>query len=106
MTVITVFGLVVAFLTLWFVQYGPHGVRRPLWPAFSSTLASVVFLSAGAFGYNLSTPERFVEGTAWRDGVIWWQVWIGVALLVFAGAMWRHGLRAIRSGSISLNDRA
>jgi hypothetical protein len=69
-------------------------------------MASVLFLCAGAFGYNLSTHDRFVEGTAWRDGVIWWQVWIGVAVLVFAGAMWRHGLRAIRSGSMPINGQA
>jgi hypothetical protein len=69
--------------------------RGPLWTAFSSTFTSALFLGAGAIGYNLSTSDRFVEGTAWRDGVIWWEVWIGIGLLVFAVVMWRRGLRAI-----------
>ena len=97
MTVLTVFvTLTIAILASWYSQYGPFGVRRgPLFPAFSSTLASMLFLGAGVLGYNLSRHERFVEGTAWRDDVIWWEVWIGVGLLVFAVVMWRRGLRHI-----------
>lgn len=97
MTLITVLVVfVVVMLAVWFSQYGAFGVRRgPLWPAFSGTFASLLFIGAGLFGYNLNRHERFVEGAAWRDGVIWWEVWIGVGLLVFAVAMWRRGLRAI-----------
>lgn len=97
MTVLTVFAvLVVVIAVSWYSQYGAFGVRRgPLWPAFSGTFASMLFLGAGVAGYNLNRHERFVEATSWRDGVIWWEVWIGIALLVFAVAMWRRGLRGL-----------
>jgi hypothetical protein len=68
--------------------------RGPLWLAFSGTLAALLFIGAGAAGYNMSRYQRSVEGTAWRDGVIWWEVWIGVAFLVIAVAMWQRGLQA------------
>ena len=98
MTVVTVFVvLAIAILATWSSQYGAFGVRRgPLWPAFSSTFVSILFLGAGVVGYNLNRHERFVTGTSWRGGVIWWQVWVGVGLLVFAAAMWRRGIRSIR----------
>ena len=106
MAVITVFVvLVISIIATWHSQYGAFGVRRgPLWPAFSSTFVSILFLGAGVFGYYLSRHERFVAGTAWRDGVIWWQVWVGLGLLVFAGAMWRRGLRSIRSEPLPLQS--
>jgi hypothetical protein len=107
MTAITVFVvLVVSIIATWHTQYGAFGVRRgPLWPAFSGTFVSILFLGAGAFGYNLSRHERVVAGTVGRDGVIWWHVWVGVGLLVFAGAMWRRGLRSIRSEPLPTRSR-
>jgi hypothetical protein len=69
--------------------------RSPLWLGFTATAASAVFLTAGIIGYNLSRRSRFFAGTAWTDGVIWWQVVVGVALVPVAIYLLRRGVRDI-----------
>lgn len=69
----------------------------PLWMAFGSTLAAGIFLGAGAVGYTLSRHDRFVAGTGWSGGVIWWEIWVGIAAATIAFFMWRRGLRSLRA---------
>ena len=69
--------------------------RRPIFNALSLTAAAVLFLTTGVMGYTLSKHDRFVAGTAWTDGVIWWQVAAGAVLLVPAAFFWRSGLRRL-----------
>ena len=71
--------------------------RRPLWNAFSLTAAAILLVVTGLVGYTLSKHDRFVAGTPWTDGVIWWQVAVGGALLAAAVWFWRKGLREIRA---------
>ena len=87
-----------AFVAVWwFTFHRVSGGRiwSPLWMAFSATAASMLFVVAGAIGYTLSRHDRFVAGTAWSDGVIWWQVLVGLALVPLALVLWRIGLRSL-----------
>jgi hypothetical protein len=87
-----------AFVAVWwFTFHRASGGRiwSPLWMAFSATAASMLFVVAGAIGYTLSRRDRFVAETAWSDGVIWWQVLVGLALVPLALILWRVGLRSL-----------
>ena len=55
-------------------RYGSRGCSQsPLWLGFSTTAASALFLVAGITGFKLDKHSRFVTGTAWTNGVIWWE---------------------------------
>jgi uncharacterized membrane protein len=69
--------------------------RSPLWLGFTATAASALFLIAGIIGLNLSKRRRFFDGTAWADGVIWWQVVVGLVLVPVAVYLLRRGARDI-----------
>jgi hypothetical protein len=63
--------------------------------AFSATAGAIIFVVAGLIGYTLNRHDRFVAGTPWADGVIWWQVLVGLALVPLAAFLWRIGLRSL-----------
>ncbi len=69
----------------------------PLWLAFSATAASIMFVVAGAIGYNLSKHSRFLAGIAWSPAVIWWEIGVGVALAVLSALLWRQGVRSLHT---------
>jgi hypothetical protein len=97
--VIVVLALV-ALLAVWNVfLYKRSGGRAwsPLWMAFSATAAAVLFLVAGTIGYTLSRHDRFVAHSAWRDGVIWWEIGVGFGTAFLAAYFWRKGLQRIRA---------
>jgi hypothetical protein len=72
--------------------------RRPIFNALSLTTVAALFLVSGAIGYTLDRHARFVAGTAWSGGVIWWQVAVGAACLAAAAWFWRRGLRELWRG--------
>jgi hypothetical protein len=86
--------VVTVLVTWWWFLYKHSGGRiwTPLWMAFTTTALAALFLVAGTIGYTLSRRARFVDGTAWSDTVIWWQVGVGLALLPVAAYLWRKGL--------------
>jgi len=67
--------------------------RTPIFNALSFTAASTLFVVSGLCGYTLSRHDRFVAGTPWSPTVIWWQVWMGLAIVPLAAWFWRAGLR-------------
>ena len=67
-------------------------LRNAYWSAFTFTAAAGLFLTSGVIGYNLDKHDRFVAGTAWPGHVIWWEVWIGVAITAVAAWFWRSAL--------------
>jgi hypothetical protein len=69
--------------------------RSPLWLGFSATAASALFLMAGVTGFNLSRHSQFSTGSAWTDGVIWWEVVVGLVLASAAIYLVRRGVREI-----------
>jgi membrane protein DedA with SNARE-associated domain len=73
----------------------PHR-RPPSFIALSFSAAGLLCAVAGAIGYNLSRHSRFVEGTAWRSSVIWWEVLTGLALLVASVFWWRRAFQSWR----------
>lgn len=86
----------------WFLHRASRGrMWSPLWMAFSATAVAMLFIGAGAIGYALGAQERLVEGTAWSDQVIWWQVGVGVAFVPLAALLWRIGLRSLSRTSDS-----
>jgi hypothetical protein len=89
-------GFLVAWT--WFLHRRSGGRQwSALWLAFSSTTGAVFFLTAGVLGYRLDRRARFFTSTAWSDTVIWWQIWIGVAMAVAALYFWRRALRGLRT---------
>ncbi len=91
-----------AFVALWWFAFHKASGGRvwsPLWMAFSATTGAIIFLVAGLIGYTLNKHDRFVAGTPWADGVIWWQVFVGLALVPLAAVLWRIGLRSLGPSS-------
>ena len=92
--------LFLAFLAAWNIfLYKRSGGRawHPLQLAFSATATAVLFIVSGSIGYTLSRHDRFVAQTAWTGGIIWSQIWVGLAVTVVAIVLWRMGLRSIRA---------
>jgi hypothetical protein len=88
-----------ALVVVWHTVTGWRRGRRayrPLWLAFTSSAAALLFVGAGVLGYNLSRHSRFIAGTAWSDTVIWWEVWTGLAAGAMSVLFWRAGVRSIR----------
>ncbi|HJR58217.1 MAG TPA: hypothetical protein VJ813_02420 [Vicinamibacterales bacterium] len=94
--VLTLVGLLAAW-TLFLHKRSRGRAWSPLWMAFGATLAAGLFLVAGTLGYMLSRHDRFIAGTAWSGGVIWWQIWVGVATSLLAVLLWRAALRSLRT---------
>ena len=93
--------VMIAFLAGWntLLYKRPAGQRlTPLSMAVTATFAALFFIVSGGIGYTLSKHDRFVAHTAWTDGVIWSQVWVGLTVAAFAVVLWRRALRSIRSG--------
>lgn len=64
--------------------------------AFNFTLAAAGSLIAGLIGFHLDR-QRTPSGSRWSEHIIWWQIWMGLALTCVAVWFWRKGLREIRS---------
>jgi MYXO-CTERM domain-containing protein len=52
---------------------------------FSATAAGLLFFVAGLIGWDLSYSHGWFQGTKWVDGPVWWEVGIGLGLLLLAG---------------------
>ena len=95
-------GAVIVVLIAWWWRFhfwsNTPGARRsqsPLWLGFSTTAASALFLVAGIIGFELDKHRRFVTGTAWTNGVIWWEVVVGLVLAPLAIYFLRRGVSDI-----------
>ena len=93
--------VMVASIAAWnFFLYKQSGGRmwNPFSMALTATATAILFVVSGSIGYTLSRHDRFVAQTAWTDGVIWPQLWVGFAVGTLAVLLWRRALRSIRSG--------
>jgi hypothetical protein len=79
----------------WSKSQAARRSRSSLSLGFTATAVSALFLVAGIIGLNLSTRSRFLTGTAWTDGVIWWQIAVGLVLLPVAIYLLRRGARDV-----------
>ena len=94
--------MIVASIAAWNVfLYKQSGGRmwNPFSMAITATATAVLFVVSGSIGYTLSRHDRFIAQTAWTDGVIWSQVWVGLIAAALAVVLWRRALRSIRSGN-------
>src|SRR3954451_21598709 len=71
----------------------------PLWGAFTATAVSILFMVAGAVGYELTNGVPFTLSTGWRGRVLWPEIWMGLGSAAIAVYFWRIGLRSIRESS-------
>ena len=58
--------------------------------AFTTTASCAALIVAGFLGYALIGEGQFSGGRSWSDATIWWQIWLGLALLLFAALSWRR----------------
>ena len=77
--------------------FGQYRDRRwsPIWGAFTATTVSAVYLIAGFSGYHLERRARFFSDAAWSNGIIWWEVGAGAAVMPIALYFWRRGAAEI-----------
>lgn len=94
--VLTLVALVVAWNVFLYRRSGGRA-WSPLWMAFSTTAAAVLYLVAGTIGYTLSRHDQFVANTAWTGSVIWWEICVGIGAALVAVYFWRKGLQKIRA---------
>jgi hypothetical protein len=94
LVVLSIFGLAVAWQWFLYKKSG-RSPWNPLWMAFTATAAAILFLVAGAAGYQLSHGVPFTVRSAWTDRVIWSQIWAGAGIALVAVFLWRRGLRSI-----------
>ena len=64
----------------------------PFSAAFSTTFLAGLFLVTGLMGYSLS--HGLFEGS-WQEGVVWWEIRLGVGFSLIAVYMWRKALRTL-----------
>lgn len=88
-----------AGLWIW-IQYRLSGSRMwtPLWTAFSLTAGALLFLAAGATGYELQGGIPFSRASSWTGSAVWWEIGAGIVLAVIAAPLWWLGLRRINAG--------
>jgi hypothetical protein len=51
----------------------------------TAAAAGLWFTIAGAIGWELKDSHGWFRGTEWVDGPVWWQLGLGVGLLLLAG---------------------
>lgn len=64
--------------------WGPGGRGSEYQRVFSAGAAGLLLTVAGAIGWDVSHSHGFFEGTRWVDSPIWWELGIGVGLLMLA----------------------
>jgi hypothetical protein len=84
---ITLIAMVVTVVFL-SARLNSKGRARPGYAyqrVFSVTAAGLLFFIAGLVGWDLSYSHGWFQGTKWVDGPVWWEVGIGLGLLLLAG---------------------
>lgn len=85
---VALIGLILAVLILGTKYHSRSWPGRPGWQyqrVISFGFGGMLFLVTGLIGWSVSRHDAFVTGTHWHDGPIWWQVYVGAALLLLAG---------------------
>jgi len=52
---------------------------------FSAAAAGLLYSVAGVIGWDLRHSHGWFRGTKWVDGPVWWEVGVGIGLLLLAG---------------------
>jgi hypothetical protein len=60
---------------------------------FTALAAGGFLVVTGSIGWNVSYLHGFFEGGRWVDGPIWWQIALGVGLLLL-GVYWSRRLES------------
>jgi hypothetical protein len=84
---ITLIAMVVAVVFL-SVSLNSKSLARPshrYQRVFSVTAAGLLLFVAGLIGWDLSYSHGWFQGTKWVGGPVWWEVGIGLGLLLLAG---------------------
>jgi hypothetical protein len=66
---------------------------RPHAAAFSTTFGAALFLISGSIGFGLQKGPALFSEARWSDGVIWPQVYLGIAFSIAAIFCWRRALK-------------
>ena len=78
--VVTAVFLSVRLNSKWLARPGYQYQR-----VFSATAAGLLFFVSGVIGWDLSYSHGWFQGTKWVDGPVWWEVGVGLILLLLAG---------------------
>lgn len=83
--------LIVTAAVIWHERLAPR--RSPQFAAFSTTLATVLFIVTGLIGFGLQKGPALFSEARWSESVIWPQVWLGLAFLPAAAICWHRALK-------------
>lgn len=88
----TLVAMLVAVLVIGARQHSATRSRpgHPYQRVISFTAIGLLFLVSGLLGWDLSYSHGWFKGTRWVAGTVWWQVGLGLALLVAAGVSARR----------------
>ena len=78
--VVTAVFLSVRLNSRWLARPGYEYQR-----VFGVTAGGLLFFVAGIIGWDLSYSRGWFQGTKWVDGPVWWEVGVGLGLLLLAG---------------------
>jgi len=87
-----VLAALVAIQLVWNRRVGPRATS-PLWFAFSTTAAALLFTVSGGMGYGLQKGPPLLAESRWTGDVIWPQVWTGLLFAIIAVFCWRNAIR-------------
>jgi hypothetical protein len=75
----------------WMMGEGPRSSRLSFGWALAFSTAAILYFALAATTYFVQTPLR--QSGRWQGGPIWFEVAIGVALMLPATFCWRRALR-------------
>jgi hypothetical protein len=84
---IALIALVVAVVSI-SVRLNARWLARPGYEyrrVFNAGAAGLLLFVAGLIGWDLRQSHGWFRGTKWVDGPVWWQVDVGLGLLLLAG---------------------
>jgi hypothetical protein len=82
---------IVALGWLWHGRLQP--AQSPQALAFTTTFFAALFIVSGSIGFGLQKGPALFSDARWAGGVIWPQLWLGLAMVPVAVVCWRRAVR-------------
>jgi hypothetical protein len=84
---VALIGMLVLVAVIGIASNPPRRRRRPGYEyqrVISAVVGGLFLIVAGAIGWDVKYSHGFFQGTKWIDGPVWWELGVGIALLLLA----------------------